>query len=161
MTGQALAKKIWDKAKELKAEGVLSEARFVEEVAKVIDQSKAAPKVSQTKQDLVEELVSSGAYPDIDVAREYDKMLVWACANRQRPTKRRLVAWLNRVEPSLTPERPHQPEIDVFKEPPIGWRKHLLAFAPEYAEHDWAFVAVPFGRRIWQACLKEGLTKNQ
>lgn len=43
-------------------------------------------------------LKGNRAYEGIDVDREYSKMCVWCQTNRKSPTRRRFVAWLNRIE---------------------------------------------------------------
>ena len=48
--------------------------------------------------DFFSAVKASGAYPGIDVDREFAKMKLWCSTHNKQPTKRRLLAWLNRVE---------------------------------------------------------------
>lgn len=47
------------------------------------------------------EISADPAYAHIDVARERAKMARWCAVNRKQPTRRRLIAWLNRIDPPL------------------------------------------------------------
>jgi hypothetical protein len=51
-----------------------------------------------TPVDFVAVLEKSSAYSGIAVRREFEKMAVWCQVNHKKPTERRFVAWLNRVE---------------------------------------------------------------
>ena len=72
--------------------------------------------VSVTKDELwLMQLEINPAYNLTDVRREYAKMQAWCSVNRKMPTRRRFVAWLNRVEkPMDAPKgiRTHESTID-------------------------------------------------
>jgi len=63
----------------------------------------ASPSTSQ--EDFFAECRSNPAYAGIDVDREWHKMSAWCLANRQKPTRRRFVNWLNRADKPLTEYR--------------------------------------------------------
>ncbi len=63
----------------------------------------ASPSTSQ--EDFFAECRSNPAYTGIDVDREWHKMSAWCLANRQKPTRRRFVNWLNRADKPLAPYR--------------------------------------------------------
>jgi hypothetical protein len=69
-----------------------------------------------TKDELwLNQLAANPAYTTTDVRREYAKMGAWCSVNRKMPTRRRFVAWLNRVEkPMDAPKgiRTHESTID-------------------------------------------------
>jgi len=47
---------------------------------------------------------------------------------------------------------PAKKEIDVYQEPPEGWRNVLVSIAgEEYRDRPWSDVRSVYGRRIWQA----------
>lgn len=46
-------------------------------------------------------LSADPAYAHVDVARERAKMARWCAVNRKQPTRRRFIAWLNRIDPPL------------------------------------------------------------
>lgn len=48
--------------------------------------------------DWLNQLASDATYAGIDVAREHGKMVRWCEVNKKQPTRRRFVAWLNRIE---------------------------------------------------------------
>ncbi len=52
-------------------------------------------------EDWLANLQSRDAYKMLDVRREYDKLLVWCETNRQQPTRRRFLNWLNRRDMPL------------------------------------------------------------
>lgn len=63
----------------------------------------ASPSASQ--EDFFAECRVNPAYTGIDVDREWHKMSAWCLANRQKPSRRRFVNWLNRADKPLTPYR--------------------------------------------------------
>ena len=79
-------------------------------------EGKVVTDVSVTKDELwLNQLAINPAYTTTDVRREYAKMQAWCSVNRKMPTRRRLVAWLNRVEkPMDAPKgiRTHESTID-------------------------------------------------
>lgn len=79
-------------------------------------EGKVVTDVSVTKDELwLNQLATNPAYTTTDVRREYAKMQAWCSVNRKMPTRRRLVAWLNRVEkPMDAPKgiRTHESTID-------------------------------------------------
>jgi uncharacterized protein YdaU (DUF1376 family) len=52
--------------------------------------------------ELVASLSGRPAYQGIDVPREADKCLLWCEKNRKKFSVRRLITWLNRVDPPIT-----------------------------------------------------------
>ena len=65
-----------------------------------------------TESDWLEVIGKSEAYAGIDTKREFSKLEQWCKINRQKPTKRRFLAWLNRIEAPIKAA-----EIDYSK----GW----------------------------------------
>jgi hypothetical protein len=77
------------------------------------EKPKKQPK--QTDAEWLAELATSPAYLGIDVRREYSKMQTWCGVNRKMPTRRRFVAWLNRIEKPMDAakgNRAHESIID-------------------------------------------------
>jgi|ERR1022692_2050735 hypothetical protein len=168
MTPAELASAIWQRAASLKAAGRLTKENFVSEVAGMIEDDakmtedaplgppvlgRAAPKLAD--KEWLAQLALNEAYQDIDIKREFAKMMAWAGERHAQPTRRRFLNWLNKVERPMAPQEPAKPQIDTYKEPPLGWRLHLAKLAPEYTGQSWDTVRLAFGRRIWQAVLLE------
>ncbi len=66
-------------------------------------------------EDWLNQLATNPAYSLIDVRREYSKMQTWCGVNRKMPTRRRFVAWLNRIEKPMDAakgSRTHESIID-------------------------------------------------
>jgi hypothetical protein len=66
-------------------------------------------------EDWLNQLAINPAYSLIDVRREYSKMQTWCSVNRKMPTRRRFVAWLNRIEKPMDAakgSRAHESIID-------------------------------------------------
>jgi hypothetical protein len=66
-------------------------------------------------EDWLKQLAINPAYSLIDVRREYSKMQTWCGVNRKMPTRRRFVAWLNRIEKPMDAakgSRTHESIID-------------------------------------------------
>jgi hypothetical protein len=66
-------------------------------------------------EDWLNQLATNSAYSLIDVRREYSKMQTWCSVNRKMPTRRRFVAWLNRIEKPMDAakgSRAHESIID-------------------------------------------------
>ena len=66
-------------------------------------------------EDWLNQLATNPAYSLIDVRREYSKMQTWCGVNRKMPTRRRFVAWLNRIEKPMDAakgNRAHESTID-------------------------------------------------
>jgi uncharacterized protein YdaU (DUF1376 family) len=66
-------------------------------------------------EDWLNQLAINPAYSLIDVRREYSKMQTWCSVNRKMPTRRRFVAWLNRIEKPMDAakgNRAHESIID-------------------------------------------------
>ena len=72
--------------------------------------------VSATNDEIwLNQLGTKPAYNLIDVRREYSKMQTWCSVNRKMPTRRRFVAWLNRIEKPMDAakgSRTHESIID-------------------------------------------------
>jgi hypothetical protein len=72
--------------------------------------------VSVTNDEIwLNQLATNPAYTTTDVRREYSKMQAWCSVNRKMPTRRRFVAWLNRVEKPMDAAkgiRTHESTID-------------------------------------------------
>jgi hypothetical protein len=72
--------------------------------------------VSVTNDEIwLNQLAINPAYNLTDVRREYAKMQAWCSVNRKMPTRRRFIAWLNRVDKSMdAPKgiRTHESTID-------------------------------------------------
>jgi hypothetical protein len=65
--------------------------------------SKARPK--QTDTEWLASLKGGAAYAGIDIEREHAKMHRWCETNGKTATRRRFVAWLNRIDPPMKPQR--------------------------------------------------------
>ena len=66
-------------------------------------------------EDWLKQLEILPAYNLMDVSREYSKMQTWCSVNRKMPTRRRFVAWLNRIEKPMDAakgNRAHESIID-------------------------------------------------
>jgi hypothetical protein len=66
-------------------------------------------------EDWLKQLEILPAYNLMDVRREYSKMRTWCSVNRKMPTRRRFVAWLNRIEKPMDAakgNRAHESIID-------------------------------------------------
>lgn len=75
---------------------VIERERVIEKKEK---EGKDVAEVSATSdEDWLKQLGTNPAYSVIDVRREYSKMQTWCGVNRKMPTRRRFVAWLNRIE---------------------------------------------------------------
>ena len=72
--------------------------------------------VSVTNDEIwLNQLATNPAYSLIDVRREYSKMQTWCGVNRKMPTRRRFVAWLNRIDKPMDAAkgiRTHESIID-------------------------------------------------
>lgn len=53
--------------------------------------------------DPIAELKALTCYSGIDVEKEHQKMVVWCRAHKKKPTKRRFIAWLNRIDGDSLP----------------------------------------------------------
>lgn len=66
----------------------------------------AAPRPDdQTDAEWLDALAASPTYAGIDVAREFAKMEFWCSTHHKQPTRRRFIAWINRVEKPMAPAR--------------------------------------------------------
>ena len=92
---------------------VIERERVIEKKEK---DGKDVAEVSATSdEDWLNQLGTNPAYSLIDVRREYSKMQTWCGVNRKMPTRRRFVAWLNRIEKPMDAakvSRTHESIID-------------------------------------------------
>lgn len=92
---------------------VIERERVIEKKEK---EGKDVAEVSATSdEDWLNQLATNPAYSLIDVRREYSKMQTWCGVNRKMPTRRRFVAWLNRIEKPMDAakgSRTHESIID-------------------------------------------------
>ena len=92
---------------------VIERERVIEKKEK---EGKDVAEVSATSdEEWLNQLGTNPAYSLIDVRREHSKMQTWCSVNRKMPTRRRFVAWLNRIEkPMDAPKgiRTHESTID-------------------------------------------------
>lgn len=63
--------------------------------------SSASASSSASESAWIEELKADPAYKDIDVQNVYDKMIRWCKERRLRPSRMRLINWLNRQDKQL------------------------------------------------------------
>jgi hypothetical protein len=63
----------------------------------------AKPKINDA--EWIEGLKADPAYAGIDVDREHGKMHRWCETNGKTATRRRFVAWLNRIDPPMKPQK--------------------------------------------------------
>jgi hypothetical protein len=159
MTPAELASAIWQRAASLKAAGRLTKENFVSEVSKMLAKP-AVPSTRLPDEAWLAELKANPAYASFDIDAELSKCRAWCKERRRVATRRTLLAWLNNKDPALPPAEPAKPQIDTYKEPPLGWRLHLAKLAPEYTGQSWDTVRLAFGRRIWQAVLLEQSRKE-
>ena len=79
-------------------------------------EGKVVTDVSVTNDEIwLNQLAINPAYNLTDVRREYAKMQAWCSVNRKMPTRRRFVAWLNRVDKPMDAAkgiRTHESTID-------------------------------------------------
>jgi hypothetical protein len=116
---------------------------------------KKTPKIpgeSATDEAWIASLEAMPAYEGIDVRRELGKMQVWASANRQKPTRKRFVNWLNRAERPLGVSGIGQSSNarkspGTAQEGPLRWRERITEAYPEcvYAPGK-SHGDVPWGR---------------
>ena len=66
-------------------------------------------------------LKDNPAYADLDVEKEYHRMVAWCGANRKVPSKRRLINWLNKAEKPLFGPNGKVPTVHSRPTPP-AWR---------------------------------------
>lgn len=106
----------------------------------------ARPAASLPDGEWIQSLESDPAYKGIAVSTEIAKCRVWCATNRKTCSRRRIVAWLNRVEKPLGYDSQHQfaggfkPNVAVLVEPePKGWREEF----PDYVDRQkrWADIA--------------------
>jgi hypothetical protein len=90
-------------------------------------------------------LENDPAYNGISVATEIAKCRVWASTNRKPFSRRRILAWLNRVEKPVGYNGQHQfaggfaPNVEVLVEPePKGWREEFPDFLD--VQRPWADI---------------------
>ena len=92
---------------------VIERERVIEKKEK---EAKDVAEVSATSdEDWLNQLATNPAYSLIDVRREYSKMQTWCGVNRKMPTRRRFVAWLNRIDKPMDAakgSRTHESIID-------------------------------------------------
>ncbi len=92
---------------------VIERERVIEKKEK---EGKDVAEVSATSdEEWLNQLGTNPAYSLIDVRREYSKMQTWCSVNRKIPTRRRFVAWLNRIEKPMDAakgSRTHESTID-------------------------------------------------
>ena len=92
---------------------VIERERVIEKKEK---EGKDVAEVSATSdEEWLNQLGTNPAYSLIDVRREYSKMQTWCSVNRKMPTRRRFVAWLNRIEKPMDAakgSRTHESIID-------------------------------------------------
>lgn len=122
--------------------------------------AKAAPKPKATATDAewLAELAASPAYAGINVAREFEKMKVWATTNKQPPTRRRFINWLNRAQPDRvlgapTTAKPGLPAA------PAGWWEAARLLYPDArfilegtgSATDWEHICRYIGKDVVEA----------
>ena len=92
---------------------VIERERVIEKKEK---EGKDVAEVSATSdEEWLNQLGTNPAYSLIDVRREYSKMQTWCGVNRKMPTRRRFVAWLNRIDKPMDAtkgSRTHESIID-------------------------------------------------
>lgn len=71
-----------------------------------------APKQPVSDADWLAELQADPAYTGMDVQREYAKMVRWCSVKRKRPSRLRLINWLNRAEQPMTATARPEPNHD-------------------------------------------------
>lgn len=92
--------------------------------------SSASKKKGESEGDWIQGLKTDPAYKGIDVQREHYKMIRWCKENKQQPSRRRFVRWLNRID---------KPMQTTDKVKPLD--KSTLPVAPEFTE--WALKQYP------------------
>lgn len=96
-----------------------------------VDGGSAAVAAPASDSDWLAELSRNPAYAHVRVATEHAKFLVWCQTNRRQATRRRFVAWLNRIEPPMRPQTsqilPRQADLPE----PDGWRAWVNENTPQ------------------------------
>jgi hypothetical protein len=107
-----------------------------------------------TDSEWLARLAQDGTYQGIDVPREFGKMANWCKVNRKVPTRRRFVAWLNRIELVTAP-----PDIEDEEENqdrgPGGWEAVAQELYPDmhFPESFWEIQSPEVMRRIKEKLL--------
>lgn len=60
------------------------------------------PKVELSHEEWIASLKADPTYAHVDIDRELGKMRQWCTTNRQTPSRKRFVNWINRIDPPLT-----------------------------------------------------------
>jgi len=79
-------------------------------------------------------IAANKTYSGINVQREFGKMAAWCKEARKLPTRRRFVAWLNRIEVLAQVEEAEEENLG-----PEGWRAAAKALFPsmQFPESFW------------------------
>lgn len=70
---------------------------------------------SAEQEKWLDDLQANPAYSEIDVRREFLKMVTWCHTKRRKPTRARFVNWINRID-TIHPPRPQQPKAPPRQE---------------------------------------------
>jgi hypothetical protein len=65
--------------------------------------------------EYIAELQADEAYADLNVRREYGKMVRWCETNRKQPTRRRFINWLNRADRPLNQAGAKPPDTEEYR----------------------------------------------
>lgn len=106
----------------------------------------AGKRLDQEEKEWLDGLCSNPAYEGIAVRQEIEKCRTWSQINRKQCTKRRILAWLNRVERPLAasaqPGR-HSNRDGRLNDEPSGWRAFLNSTYPDNCHRETAWVNLP------------------
>lgn len=137
--------------------GALIQAAIVGEFARISEKPKppTAKKPAPLPDDQwITELEANPAYAGIDVKRELGKAQVWAGTRGEAVTRRRFVAWLNKVERPVAMNGVGRSSFPVavngqLPEPP-KWREWVRANAsdPSIADRAWSSLDLTSQRYI-------------
>jgi len=119
--------------------------RIEEKLDKILQLLQADPKKAATLTDEVwlEGLCSDKAYAGVDVRAEVGKCVQWCEVNRKMPSRRRIIAWLNRAE---KPVRYVAPAPQV---PPAFKRRETVPVVGEPAPPDVAAALSRLMNKKW------------
>lgn len=110
--------------------------QFVGALPKV--KRKATPISRMTDDEFLTYLQNQEPYAGIDIPREIGKCRVWCETRGKKPTRMRVINWLNKADRTLTnhgrsPERRARDVEDRTKRPPDGWETFMKEKQAEWS----------------------------
>jgi|SRR5215475_5237723 len=98
-----------------------------------------------TDSEWLARLIADKTYAGINVQREFGKMTNWCREQRKLPTRKRFIAWLNRIEVLAQVEEAEEENLG-----PEGWRAAAKALFPsmQFPESFWDIQSPEVMQRI-------------